>query len=293
MARHFALNDRLGPPLPHRTTRARARAPQRFEARVLAARFAIDERRAASAALVSVAFRALLERLAALAAFVAAAFFPGAIAGFASGTSAPPTCHPREYGTGPRPEACSRPPQQMSAPLQPVLREFSYEHAARNDARRMIKKRTYVYVDGFNVYYGIRYTPFRWLDLGRLARLTVPNAEISSIRYFTARIEARDDPDQPQQQAIYLRALQTIPDLSIHFGQFRSNQVRMALVDPPPIGPRTALVWKTEEKGSDVNLATYLLADGFEARYEQAVVVSMTAISSSQSESCVTRSVAK
>lgn len=138
----------------------------------------------------------------------------------------------------------------------------------------MIKKRTYVYVDGFNIYYGIRYTPYRWLDLGRLARLTVPNAEISAIRYFTARIEARDDPDQPQRQAIYLRALQTIPNLSIHFGQFRSNQVRMALVDPPPIGAKTALVWKTEEKGSDVNLATYLLADGCEARYKQAVVVS-------------------
>ena len=138
----------------------------------------------------------------------------------------------------------------------------------------MIKKRTRVYVDGFNIYYGIRFTPYRWLDLGRLARLLVPNVELDAIRYFTARIEARDDPDQPQRQAIYLRALQTIPNLSIHFGQFRSNQVRMALVSPPPIGAKTALVWKTEEKGSDVNLATYLLADGFEARYEQAVVVS-------------------
>lgn len=138
----------------------------------------------------------------------------------------------------------------------------------------MIKKRTCVFVDGFNVYYGIRYTPYRWLDLGRLARLTVPDAEINAIRYFTARIEARDDPDQPQRQAIYLRALQTIPHLSLHFGQFRSNPVRMALVNPPLIGARTALVWKTEEKGSDVNLATYLLTDAFEARYEQAVVVS-------------------
>ena len=94
----------------------------------------------------------------------------------------------------------------------------------------MIKKRTRVYVDGFNIYYGIRFTPYRWLDLGRLARLLVPNVELDAIRYFTARIEARDDPDQPQRQTIYLRALQTIPNLSIHFGQFRSNQVRMALV---------------------------------------------------------------
>ncbi len=129
-------------------------------------------------------------------------------------------------------------------------------------------------MDGFNVYYAIRHTPYRWLDISRLARITVPNAEMRGIRYFTARIEARDDPDQPQRQEIYLRALRTIPELSIHFGQFRSNQVRMALVNPPLIGPKTALVWKTEEKGSDVNLAAYLLVDGFKARYEQAVVIS-------------------
>jgi hypothetical protein len=34
------------------------------------------------------------------------------------------------------------------------------------------------------------------------------------------------------------------------------------------------LVIKTEEKGSDVNLASYLLVDGFRGRYEQAVVIS-------------------
>lgn len=137
-----------------------------------------------------------------------------------------------------------------------------------------MRKRTFVYVDGLNVYYAIRHTPYRWLDLGRLSRVNVTNADIGKIRYFTARIEAREDPDQPQRQDTYLRALRTIPNLEIHFGQFLSNQVRMALVNPPLIGPKTALVWKTEEKGSDVNLATYLLADGFKSRYEQAVVIS-------------------
>jgi len=36
----------------------------------------------------------------------------------------------------------------------------------------------------------------------------------------------------------------------------------------------TIEVWKTEEKGSDVNLATQLLVDGFQGKYESAVVVS-------------------
>ena len=37
---------------------------------------------------------------------------------------------------------------------------------------------------------------------------------------------------------------------------------------------RTVEIWNTEEKGSDVNLATYLLTDGYEDDYEQALVIS-------------------
>lgn len=36
---------------------------------------------------------------------------------------------------------------------------------------------------------------------------------------------------------------------------------------------RTALVWRTDEKGSDVNLATQLLVDGFDNAYDCAVLV--------------------
>lgn len=48
----------------------------------------------------------------------------------------------------------------------------------------------------------------------------------------------------------------------------------MALVDPAPTGPRTVEVHKTEEKGSDVNLATMLLVDGFDRLYDEAFVIS-------------------
>ena len=42
----------------------------------------------------------------------------------------------------------------------------------------------------------------------------------------------------------------------------------------PQTGPRTVEILDTEEKGSDVNLASYLLLDGFENEYGLAVVVS-------------------
>jgi len=136
--------------------------------------------------------------------------------------------------------------------------------------------RANVYVDGFNLYYGlVRGTPYRWLDLGKLCRLLLPGDEINRIRYFTARVRSRpDDPGKAQRQQTFLRALETIPNLTVHYGHFLERPVRMALADPPARGPRTVEVLRTEEKGSDVNLATYLLVDGFDRDYELAVIIS-------------------
>ena len=48
----------------------------------------------------------------------------------------------------------------------------------------------------------------------------------------------------------------------------------MPLAKPPRRGARTVEVLKTEEKGSDVNLATYLLLDAFDGDYEMALILS-------------------
>jgi NYN domain len=136
--------------------------------------------------------------------------------------------------------------------------------------------RTNVYVDGFNLYYGcLKGTPYRWLDLRALCRLLLPRNTIGRIRYFTARIQARNnDQHGPVHQAAYLRALATLPEVSIHLGQFKTGPVRMPLAHPLPGGPATVEVIKTEEKGSDVNLATYLLSDAFHSDCEVSVVIS-------------------
>jgi uncharacterized LabA/DUF88 family protein len=136
--------------------------------------------------------------------------------------------------------------------------------------------KTNVYVDGFNLYYGcVRHTPYRWLDLARLCRIMLPHNQIHRIRYFTARVQSSaHDPQKAQRQAVFLRALLTIPELSVHEGHFLTQRASMPLVAPQPGGSRMAEVWKTEEKGSDVNLATYLLLDGFDGDYESAVIVS-------------------
>ena len=136
--------------------------------------------------------------------------------------------------------------------------------------------KTNVYVDGFNLYYGcLKGTPYRWLDLAQLCRVLLPSNRIHRIRYFTALVQPRpDNPRQPERQQTYLRALRTIPNLSIHYGHFLSHVVRLPLARPPAQGPRTVEVVRSEEKGSDVNLATALLVDGFTHDFDVAVVVS-------------------
>ena len=135
--------------------------------------------------------------------------------------------------------------------------------------------KTNVYVDTFNLYYGLlKGSPYRWLDLQKLCQTELPGNQISRIRCFTARIIARPgDPDQRNRQNAYFRALETIPNLTIHFGHFLESEVTMRRVTPDVQGNKYALVRKTEEKGSDVNLASYLLLDGFNKEYEAAVVI--------------------
>ena len=137
-----------------------------------------------------------------------------------------------------------------------------------------------VYVDGFNLYYSAlrhRFTDCKWLDLRTLAETLFPNDTIQRVRYFTARISARpDDPRQATRQQAYLRAL-TTTGVDIHLGQFRHDRRFMRRVQacPEPNCPSgtTIEMQYTEEKGSDVNLATYLLRDAALKDCELAIVL--------------------
>lgn len=130
-----------------------------------------------------------------------------------------------------------------------------------------------LYIDGFNLYYSaVKGTPLRWLNPLALIARTFPRNEIIATKYFTARVSPlRDNPEQPVRQAMFWRALHTLPNFEIIEGDFRTRKVRAAVVTPPP---NTIEVFKTEEKGSDVNLAAHLLLDGFRGRYECAIIVS-------------------
>ncbi len=135
--------------------------------------------------------------------------------------------------------------------------------------------KTIVYVDGFNLYYGaVKGTSCKWLDILALCKFLLPKNEILQIKYFTALVTARpNDPDQPNRQQVYLRALRTLPGLEIIHGHFREHVIMMPLANPVPGGPKHVRVIKTEEKGSDVNIAAHLINDGHRKRYEAAILI--------------------
>jgi hypothetical protein len=129
-----------------------------------------------------------------------------------------------------------------------------------------------VYIDGFNFYYGcLRKSPHKWLDLNAFCSNLLPTNQINQIRYFTAAVVPRpNDPSQGQRQQTYLRALRTLPNISIIMGHFLTNRVWLMKADKSG----KVEVLKTEEKGSNVNLASYILTDAYESRYDVAVIIS-------------------
>ena len=137
--------------------------------------------------------------------------------------------------------------------------------------------RTRAYVDGYNLFYGcLKGSPYKWLNVYALACNLLPRNRIDKLRYFTAQVSARPhDPNQPQRQQTYFRALSSVPQIEIHRGHFLTHEVSMPDAAAWRAGKyRPVRVMKTEEKGSDVNLATYLLVDAFEDRFDVAVIIS-------------------
>lgn len=125
--------------------------------------------------------------------------------------------------------------------------------------------RTYVYIDGFNLYRGaLKDTPYRWLDLKRLMVKVLPRqADIQAIKYFTAAVHnTLENPSIATRQDIYLRAVTTyIPELHLYKGRFKLKKRKLPLVNPPNETTTLAYVRSYEEKRTDVNIGVHLLND--------------------------------
>ena len=137
-------------------------------------------------------------------------------------------------------------------------------------------KRTSIYIDGFNLYHGaLRHTDYKWLDPVALVKSLIgEDHRIVATKYFTARVGPRTgDPGQPFRQHIYLRALSTL-GIQIIYGRYLSHVVKMYRAHQSPgVNPFVDVV-KTEEKGTDVNIASHMLIDAADDLFDCAVLVS-------------------
>lgn len=125
-----------------------------------------------------------------------------------------------------------------------------------------------LYLDGLNLYRRLLagYPQHKWLDIEALGEQVMPEYDLVRVRYFTAVIKPLPGADvrAPQRQQAYLRALETLPRTTIHLGKFRVDP-RVMPLHPTRYDeagePVRVTVKKTEEKGSDVALASMLLVD--------------------------------
>lgn len=176
-------------------------------------------------------------------------------------------------------------------------RPFFFRMASAFFKRNMHNTRkAYIYIDGFNLFYAcLKSTNYKWLDLNKLMSFYFPKYKIEKIKYFTAIVNARkNDLNKPARQMTYLRALKTLSNLEIIFGTFLESEVKIFVPDKnkkkirqvagvelnknrtllPLSGNNYFFIKKTEEKGSDVNIASHLIIDAYEDKFDVAIVVS-------------------
>lgn len=142
------------------------------------------------------------------------------------------------------------------------------------------KYKVITYIDGFNLYFGMRQeaikrgksdTPsphwyrYMWLNVAALSEnMLSPVQELARTKYFTAPIIA--SPQKQERQNKYLDALRTVPNLDVILGRFQPDRKECDKCGHPAYHP--------QEKKTDVNIATHLICDALEDRFDTAIIVS-------------------
>ena len=140
----------------------------------------------------------------------------------------------------------------------------------------MAKQRVIAYIDGFNLFYSsLKGTKNKWLDLASLCESLVnSNQNLIAVKYFSAQIGSyHTRPEKALRQKIYLEALQTSPKIEIRLGYFSVHKTKMPLAEDFDKGILSLVeVIRTEEKGTDVNLAVQMAVDAARDKFDYAMM---------------------
>ena len=130
----------------------------------------------------------------------------------------------------------------------------------------MIKVITYI--DGFNLYHGIKSKygrKYYWLNVEKLSENLLQTGQtLVQVKYFTAMIGK--NPSKEKRQKTYISAIKTLTKTNIYYGKYLSNKHvchNCGYIEQIP-----------SEKMTDVNIATQLLSDAFTNEFDIAILIS-------------------
>lgn len=143
------------------------------------------------------------------------------------------------------------------------------------------KERVITYIDGYNLYFGLRekihvrdstgaepnahWKQYLWLDVVRLSEsLLRPNQVLIRTKYFTSRI--RGNPQKEARQSLFLEAISALPNIKLYFGTFQP--------DPKCCSHCGHVAYHPQEKKTDVNIATQILSDAIHNNLDTAILIS-------------------
>lgn len=129
------------------------------------------------------------------------------------------------------------------------------------------KERVVAYIDGFNLYFGMREAGFdhcRWLNIQALVqKLLKPHQVLLGVNYFTSRVS--HNPDKQKRQSIYIDAIEST-GVNVVYGNYQDDSTECL---------RCGHKWRTaKEKMTDVNIATAIMVDAFQNHYDMAMLIS-------------------
>ena len=130
-------------------------------------------------------------------------------------------------------------------------------------------QRVIAYVDGYNLYHGLRakgWQRFYWLNIPALAQqLLKPHQTLVVTKYFTTIVKRPED--KRRRQATYLEALQTLlPDIRFFYGQFLEDIVTCRQCGHTYV--------THHEKMTDVNISVEMMSDAFRNEFDVALLLS-------------------
>ncbi len=134
--------------------------------------------------------------------------------------------------------------------------------------KTMDKQKVIVYVDGFNLYYGLKknmkWRRYYWLDVVKFFEMFMkPNQELVCVKYFSAK---PDNLDKALRQNAFFQANKENSKFQLFLGKYLRKNIKCYNCGH--------IIQTYEEKESDVRIATQIVNDANNHHCDVAIVVS-------------------